>query len=140
MISSGSITTSLGRIRFGPARLEGLTVLREGQRIDRIQDQEVVLEKGIGDGSPGLFQGNGHAASFKALPQLLGPLVQGFGALLQSRRLAISPAGGFEAGHVKLIGPIQTNPGRNFRARDFRLGLTVILLLKREEYARQGPA
>jgi len=100
------------RIILAAAGLKGLAELGDGLGVERIDDQEVVAEQGVNQSSAGLFHRHGHGPAVETFAKLGNPRSDELGLLLQFSGFLSLLACGLKAEGVFLIGPIDTDKGR----------------------------
>src|SRR5688572_3978113 len=78
---------------FRTARGECVTVASEGRRLDRVENEEVVLEQGGDDGALAELQTDGDGGTGEALAKLFSPGAESRGPVLDGEVLALSRPG-----------------------------------------------
>src|ERR1700680_4635666 len=90
---------------------EGFAIFRERCRIDREQDQEIILLQRVHDRSFGELQTPPPGPALKALFQRVSPLLDGVGTMWQDGKLSLLGAGSLQTNVVLRIRPIDADKG-----------------------------
>jgi hypothetical protein len=105
------LVLGVGRVVFSPARGEGLAVVGEGRGVDRVKDEEVVLEEGEDERAARLLEADGDLAAREAGPEPGGPLLDRLRAVIEDGELA-AVRGVLEEAEVVLgVGPVDPDVG-----------------------------
>lgn len=98
-------------IILGAAGFEGLPVLGQRQRVDREEDEEVVLLKRIDDRPLGQLKSNGDGPT-KALQQGFRPFIDAPDLVGNATEFALLFTGGLKTDVVFGVRPVDANIGR----------------------------
>ena len=96
---------------FGATEPESLSVTGQSLRIHGKQDQKIVLHQGIQQGPSRLFQCQSHRVAAETQSQLGGPPMDGIRLLGQNQLFRPGLITGAQTDEVRLIAPVQANPG-----------------------------
>jgi len=102
---------SIGGIIFGPARGNRFAVLRQGERMDGKEHEEIIGTQRRHHGPFMEFQAHRDRLSVKAHGQGLDPGIDRFGAVCEHEKLTLRRASGLSAHIVFGIGPVEANKG-----------------------------
>src|SRR5438270_9548444 len=101
----------IGRVTLASRRVQGLTKLPGGLRMDRIDLDTFIFQKHPDDCPVFLLDGNAYSATIQSAHQVTEPNVQRFWRLLQAPSLPLSGVGPLQRPNVLLVSPIEPNPG-----------------------------
>jgi hypothetical protein len=104
----------IGGVILGMTWCEGFAVFRQRCRIDREQDQEIVLLQRIDQRPLGELQAHRHGPTLEAFSERASPLINGIGTMNQDVKLSRVGIGNLQADIVLPISPIDANKGRKF--------------------------
>ena len=104
----------IGGVILGMTWCEGLAIFRQRRRIDREQDQEIVLLQCVDERPLGELQAYRHGPTLKALSERASPLLDGVGTMNQDVKLSPLGVGNLQADIVLRIGPIDANERSKF--------------------------
>jgi hypothetical protein len=96
-------------IVLGAAWRERAAVLRECAGVDGEDDEHVVLEECRDDRAVGQLEAHGDATARETLAQLLGPVLDGPGAVLDDGEFDGICAGDLQADVVLPVGPVDAD-------------------------------
>ena len=96
---------------FGPARCEGFAIPRQRQRIDRKEDEKVILAQGRDHGPFGEFEADGHGLAFEPRTQRGDPRINGLRGVSELKALTFCGASGLETNIMFGICPVDPNKG-----------------------------
>ena len=102
----------VGGIVLGPAGGEGFAIPCQRQRIDREEDQKVILAQGEDQRPFVECEAESHGLAVKPRTQRGDPRVDGLGRVLKLEALAFCRASRLEAPIMFGIGPVDPNKGR----------------------------
>jgi hypothetical protein len=102
----------IGAVILGPTDGKGRAIILQGLGVDGKEHDEVIGQQGREHRAAGGFDADGHPAVAKAIPQLGHPFMDGLGGLLQAHMFGFGPVGRVEPQVMFLVGPIQTDGGR----------------------------
>ena len=97
---------------FGPAGREGCAIPRQGQGIEREEDQKVILAQGGDQGALGECETDGHGLAVAPRAQHGDPRVDGLRGVLELKALPFGGASRLEAPIMLGISPVDPNKGR----------------------------
>ena len=103
---------SVAGIVFSPTRGEGFAVPRQGQRINREEDQKVILAQGEDQRTFVQFEADSHGLTVKTRTQCGGPRVDSLGRVLKLEALSFCSASRLEASIMFGICPVDANKSR----------------------------
>jgi hypothetical protein len=81
---------SILRVIFGPAGRERFTVLGQRGRVDRVEDQKVILQERVDQWTTRLLQTDRNLLSGKAGAQCGGPCIKLFWGVLEDQGLFLA--------------------------------------------------
>jgi hypothetical protein len=96
---------------FGLARRKGFTIPRQRQRIDREEDEKVILAQGGDQGPFGEFEANGNRLTAEPRAQRADPRLNGLGRVLKLKALTCCGASSLETHIMFGIRPVDPNKG-----------------------------
>ena len=129
----------IGRVILGPAGREDFPIPGQRLRIDRIEDEKLILHQRVDHGAFTLLDGKPHRPAGKPLPQLGHPGMQHVGPLLELEPLDRAAGRRLHLHRVLLIAPVQTDVCRQVLIRPhgpLRVGNTHQALVLRKPYSR----
>ena len=100
---------SVAGIFFSPTRGEGFAVPRQGQRMNREEDQQVILAQGEDQRTFVQFEAESHGLTVKTRTQCGAPRVDSLGRVLKLEALSLCSASRLEASIMFGIGPVDAN-------------------------------
>ncbi len=96
---------------FGPAGRKGFTIPRQCQRIDREEDQKVILAQGGDQGTFGEFEADGNGLTAEPRAQRSDPRLNGLGGVIELKALTFCGASSLETNIMFGICPVDPNKG-----------------------------
>ena len=129
----------IGGVVLRPAGREDFPIPGQRLRIDRIEDEKLVLHQRVDHGAFTLLDGDAHRPPAKPLPQLGRPGMQHIGPLLELQPLDRAAGHRLQLHRVVLIAPVQADVRCQvvFRsAWSLRVGNTRGALVLRKPYSR----
>ena len=99
-------------IVLGATGLQRTTIPGQGLRVDRIEDEEGILEQGMDQGHLARFDADGDLAVGKTVPELMSPVLDGLGLVGKHTVFQVIGAGDPQAQVMFLVGPVDADDGR----------------------------
>src|SRR4051812_30745262 len=100
----------ISRITLASRRIQSLTKLSGGLRMDGIDLYTLVFQKHPDNSAMLLLYRHAYSAAIRSAHQLTDPKVQCFWCLLQPPSLALSRVGPLQSPDVLLVPPIESHP------------------------------
>jgi hypothetical protein len=107
-----ALQCGVGGIVCGPAGGEGFAIPCQRQRMDRAEDQKVILAQGADPRPFGECEAESHRVAVKPRTQRGAPRVDGLGRVLKLEALPLCGTSGLEAPIMVGIRPVEPNKGR----------------------------
>ena len=99
------------RVVFGPAGRKGFAIPRQRQRIDRKEDEKVILVQGRDNGPFGEFEADGHGLAVEPRTQRGDPRINGLRGVSELQALTFCGASSLETNIMFGICPVDPNKG-----------------------------